>query len=98
MNTPREFLNLCGGSDNSSNLSPATGEAVAEWVTTGRCIYLDTAAFNITRFADGRPRGGRYQMHIGSHAHGGLPHLGDVQVVLAEPQATNWDHGQVGGL
>ncbi len=58
------FVNIVGGSGNSFKLSPATGEAVAELLTTGRCTHLDLRAFSITRFAEGRPFRGRYQMHI----------------------------------
>lgn len=60
----RGYLQIVGGSGNSFKLSPATGEAMAEYVTTGRCTYLDLDAFNITRFAEGRPFRGKYQMHI----------------------------------
>ncbi len=58
------YLQVVGGSGNSFKLSPATGEAVAEYVTTGACTYLDLHAFSITRFAEGRPFRGRYKMHI----------------------------------
>lgn len=60
----RGYLQVVGGSGNSFKLSPATGEAIAEYVTTGSCTYLDLQAFSITRFADGRPFRGRYRMHI----------------------------------
>ncbi len=60
----RGYLQIVGGSGNSFKLSPATGEAMAEYVTTGRCTYLDVDAFNITRFAEGRLFRGKYQMHI----------------------------------
>lgn len=58
------LVHVVGGSGNSFKLSPATGEAVAEWITTGQCTYLDLRAFSITRFAEGRPFRGRYRMHI----------------------------------
>jgi glycine/D-amino acid oxidase-like deaminating enzyme len=58
------YFQVVGGSGNSFKLSPATGEAVAEWVTTGTCTYLDLEAFSITRFAEGRPFRGKYKMHI----------------------------------
>lgn len=58
------FINIAGGSGNSFKLSPATGEAAAELITTGRCTYLDLKAFSVARFAEGRPFRGRYQMHI----------------------------------
>jgi glycine/D-amino acid oxidase-like deaminating enzyme len=57
-------LQVVGGSGNSFKLAPATGEAVAEYVTTGRCSYVDVRAFSITRFAENRPFQGGYQMHI----------------------------------
>jgi sarcosine oxidase subunit beta len=60
----RGYFQVVGGSGNSFKLSPATGEAVAEYVTTGTCTYLDLHAFSITRFAEGRPFHGRYKMHI----------------------------------
>lgn len=60
----RGYFQVVGGSGNSFKLSPATGEAVAEYVTAGRCTYLDLQAFSITRFAEGRPFRGRYRMHI----------------------------------
>lgn len=60
----RGWINVVGGSGNSFKLSPATGEAVAELVTTGRCTHLDTHAFGITRFAEGREFRGKYRMHI----------------------------------
>ncbi|MHB8731131.1 MAG: NAD(P)/FAD-dependent oxidoreductase [bacterium] len=60
----RGYLQVVGGSGNSFKLSPATGEAVAEYVTAGRCSYVDLAAFSITRFAENRPFRGGYQMHI----------------------------------
>ena len=60
----RGYFQVVGGSGNSFKLSPATGEAVAEYVTTGACTYLDLHAFSITRFAEGRPFQGRYKMHI----------------------------------
>lgn len=60
----RGYFQVVGGSGNSFKLSPATGEAVAEYVTTGACTYLDLHAFSITRFAEGRPFHGRYRMHI----------------------------------
>ncbi|HET7263996.1 MAG TPA: FAD-binding oxidoreductase [bacterium] len=58
------YLQVAGGSGNSFKLSPATGEAVAEYVTTGRCSFVDLEAFSITRFAENRPFRGGYQMHI----------------------------------
>lgn len=58
------YLQVAGGSGNSFKLSPATGEALAEFVATGRCSYLDTEAFSITRFAGGRVFRGGYHMHI----------------------------------
>ncbi len=58
------YLQIVGGSGNSFKLAPATGEALAEYVTTGTSTYLDTHAFSMTRFADGRPFRGGYQMHI----------------------------------
>lgn len=60
----RGYFQVVGGSGNSFKLSPATGEAVAEWVTTGTCTYVDLHAFGITRFAEGRPFRGKYKMHI----------------------------------
>ena len=60
----RGYFQVVGGSGNSFKLSPATGEAVAEYVTMGTCTYLDLHAFSITRFAEGRPFRGRYKMHI----------------------------------
>lgn len=60
----RGYFQVVGGSGNSFKLSPATGEAVAEYVTTGTCTYLDLHAFSIMRFAEGRPFHGRYKMHI----------------------------------
>lgn len=58
------YLQIVGGSGNSFKLAPATGEALAEYVTTGTSTYLDPHAFSVTRFADGRPFRGGYQMHI----------------------------------
>jgi sarcosine oxidase, subunit beta len=58
------YLQVVGGSGNSFKLCPATGEAVAEYVTTGACTYLDTHAFSITRFAENRLFRGGYQMSI----------------------------------
>ena len=60
----RGYFQVVGGSGNSFKLSPATGEAVAEYVTTGTCTYLDLHAFSITRFSEGRAFHGRYRMHI----------------------------------
>lgn len=60
----RGYLQIVGGSGNSFKLSPATGEAIAEYVTTGRCTYVDLNAFSIARFAEGRSFRGRYRMHI----------------------------------
>lgn len=60
----RGYLQIVGGSGNSFKLGPATGEAMAEYVTTGRCSYLDLDAFSVTRFAEDRPFRGKYQMHI----------------------------------
>jgi sarcosine oxidase subunit beta len=60
----RGYLQIVGGSGNSFKLSPATGEAIAELVTTGRCSYVDLDAFSIMRFAQNRPFRGGYQMHI----------------------------------
>lgn len=60
----RGYLQIVGGSGNSFKLSPATGEAIAEHVTTGRCSYIDLRAFSITRFAENRPFRGGYRMHI----------------------------------
>ena len=60
----RGYFQVVGGSGNSFKLSPATGEAVAEYVTMGTCTYLDLHAFSITRFAEGRLFRGRYKMHI----------------------------------
>lgn len=58
------YLQIVGGSGNSFKLAPATGEALAEYVTTGTCTYLDLHAFSMARFAEGRPFRGGYQMHI----------------------------------
>jgi sarcosine oxidase subunit beta len=58
------YLQVVGGSGNSFKLCPATGEAVAEYVITGRCTHLDTDAFSIARFAENRPFRGGYQMSI----------------------------------
>ncbi len=58
------YLQVVGGSGNSFKLCPATGEAIAEYVTTGQCTHLDTRAFSITRFAANRPFRGGYQMSI----------------------------------
>jgi sarcosine oxidase subunit beta len=58
------YLQIVGGSGNSFKLCPATGEAIAEYVTTGRCTYVDLDAFSITRFQEGRPFRGKYRMHI----------------------------------
>lgn len=58
------FINIVGGSGNSFKLSPATGEAVTELLTTGSCTYLDQHAFSVTRFAENRPFRGMYRMHI----------------------------------
>jgi len=58
------YLQIVGGSGNSFKLAPATGEALAEYVTTGRCTFLDLHAFSITRFDEGRPFRGGYRMHI----------------------------------
>ncbi len=60
----RGYLQVVGGSGNSFKLSPATGEAVAEYVTTGQCSYLDVNAFSITRFSENRQFRSGYQMHI----------------------------------
>lgn len=60
----RGFLQVVGGSGNSFKLSPATGEAVAEYVATGSCTYLDVNAFSIARLAENRPFRGGYNMHI----------------------------------
>jgi sarcosine oxidase subunit beta len=60
----RGYLQVVGGSGNSFKLCPATGEAVAEYTTTGRCTYVDLEAFSITRFAENRAFRGGYQMHI----------------------------------
>lgn len=60
----RGYLQVVGGSGNSFKLSPATGEAVAEYVTTGSCSYMDVEAFSITRFAQNRSFHGGYHMHI----------------------------------
>lgn len=60
----RGYLQVVGGSGNSFKLCPATGEAIAEYVTTGDCSYIDLEAFSITRFAENRPFRGGYQMHI----------------------------------
>ncbi len=60
----RGYLQIVGGSGNSFKLSPATGEAMAEYITTGRCSHLDVHAFSITHFAEGRSFHGKYQMHI----------------------------------
>jgi len=60
----RGYFHVVGGSGNSFKLCPATGEAVAEYATTGRCSYVDLEAFSITRFAENRPFRGGYQMHI----------------------------------
>lgn len=60
----RGYLQIAGGSGNSFKLCPATGEAIAEYVTTGGCSYLDLEAFSITRFAEHREFRGGYQMHI----------------------------------
>jgi sarcosine oxidase, subunit beta len=58
------YLQIVGGSGNSFKLCPATGEAIAEYVTAGRCSYVDVEAFSITRFAEHREFRGGYQMHI----------------------------------
>jgi sarcosine oxidase, subunit beta len=58
------YLQVVGGSGNSFKLAPATGEAIAEYVTTGRCSYVDLHAFSITRFAESRHFRSGYQMHI----------------------------------
>jgi len=58
------YLQIVGGSGNSFKLAPATGEALAEYVTTGTSSFLDPEAFSITRFAEGRPFRGGYRMHI----------------------------------
>ncbi len=60
----RGYLQVVGGSGNSFKLSPATGEAVAEYVTTGTCTYLDLEAFSLARFEKDRPFRGGYRMHI----------------------------------
>lgn len=60
----RGYLQVAGGSGNSFKLSPATGEAVAEYARTGKCTYLDPEAFGVGRFSAGRPFRGRYRMHI----------------------------------
>lgn len=60
----RGYLQIVGGSGNSFKLAPATGEALAEYITTGAPTHLDLRAFSITRFAEGRPFRGGYQMHI----------------------------------
>lgn len=60
----RGYLQVVGGSGNSFKLCPATGEAIAEYVVTGRCSYVDLEAFSITRFAERRAFRGGYQMHI----------------------------------
>ncbi|MFO7246603.1 MAG: FAD-binding oxidoreductase [Thermaerobacter sp.] len=57
-------LHVTGGSGNSFKLSPAVGEAVAEYVASGSCTYLDTQAFSLERFATGRLFRGAYRMHI----------------------------------
>jgi len=58
------YLQVVGGSGNSFKLAPATGEAIAEVVTTGRTRHVDLDAFSLTRFAEGRLFRGGYQMHI----------------------------------
>ncbi len=58
------YLQVVGGSGNSFKLAPATGEAIAEYAVTGHCSYVDLHAFSITRFAENRPFGSGYQMHI----------------------------------
>ncbi len=60
----RGYLQIVGGSGNSFKLSPATGEAIAEYVTSGRARFVDLDAFSLTRFAEARPFRGGYQMHI----------------------------------
>jgi sarcosine oxidase subunit beta len=60
----RGYMQVVGGSGNSFKLSPATGEAIAEYVTTGGCSYVDLEAFSITRFVENRPFGAGYSMHI----------------------------------
>lgn len=60
----RGYLQVVGGSGNSFKLCPATGEAIAEYVTTGRCSHVDLEAFSITRFAEHREFRGGYRMHI----------------------------------
>lgn len=60
----RGYLQIVGGSGNSFKLSPVTGEAIAEFATTGRCSFLDVDAFSIMRFAENRPFRGGYHMHI----------------------------------
>lgn len=58
------YLQVAGGGGNSFKLSPATGEAVAEFVTTGKCSHLDLEAFSVTRFEERRTFQGAYRMHI----------------------------------
>lgn len=60
----RGYLQVVGGSGNSFKLAPATGEAIAEYATTGACTYVDVHAFSITRFAEHRPFRGGYRMNI----------------------------------
>lgn len=60
----RGYLQVVGGSGNSFKLCPATGEAVAEVVATGRATWLDLDAFSLARFAENRPFRGGYRMHI----------------------------------
>lgn len=57
-------LHVTGGSGNSFKLSPAIGEAVAQYVAGEPCEYLDTEAFSLDRFAAGRLFRGAYRMHI----------------------------------
>jgi len=58
------YLQVAGGGGNSFKLSPATGEAVAEYISTGTCTYLDLNAFSITRFQENRLFRGGYRMNI----------------------------------
>lgn len=57
---PEGFYLQCGFSGTGFKLGPAVGACVAELILDGRAKTVDISAFNLRRFADGKPLRGEY--------------------------------------
>jgi sarcosine oxidase subunit beta len=54
------FYLSTGMSGHGFKEAPAIGQAVAEWILTGRSQVVDISPLRVTRFAEGKPYQGPY--------------------------------------